>query len=214
MFKWFANHRPYKSGMSSLSKHYWASALCARLCFRGLRTPCLSKSWPCLQEACHPTEETDMSQTLSFSWDWEAQNFPSPGTWVTNPSQAKVTMNSDKWVSEWELYTFPHSSYWCKKKHDYLTKPASICMGVEDHIQKSLPFKLVTWGLFQHLTYQRRGSEITIRVPIALLLSRGFKGCFLSFVVTVDGFLCVQLIWWPLWEPENKCLHVLYLSRK
>lgn len=42
-----------------------------------------------------------MSQTLSFSWDWEAQNFPSPGTWVTNPSQAKVTMNSDKWVSEW-----------------------------------------------------------------------------------------------------------------
>ena len=132
------------------------------------------------------------------------------GMWLEIVTAASV----DKWVSEWELYTFPHSSYWCKKKHDYLTKPASICMGVEDHIQKSLPFKLVTWGLFQHLTYQRRGSEITIRVPIALLLSRGFKGCFLSFVVTVDGFLCVQLIWWPLWEPENKCLHVLYLSRK
>ena len=132
------------------------------------------------------------------------------GMWLEIVTAAAV----DKWVSEGELYTFPHSSCWCKKKHDYLTKPASICMGVEDHIQKSLPFKLVTWGLFQHLTYQSHGSEITIRVPIALLLSRGFKGCFLSFVVTVDGFLCVQLIWWPLWESENKCLHVLYLSRK
>lgn len=42
-----------------------------------------------------------MSQTLSFSWDWGAQNFPSAGTWVTNPSQAMVTKNSDKWVNEW-----------------------------------------------------------------------------------------------------------------
>ena len=42
-----------------------------------------------------------MSQTLSFSWDWGAQDFPSPGTWVTNLSQAKPTKNSDKWVSEW-----------------------------------------------------------------------------------------------------------------
>ena len=95
------------------------------------------------------------------------------------------------WVNGSYIRFHAVSSYWCKKKHDYLAKSASILMRVKAH-EESLSFELVTRGLSRHLTRHSHGSETTTRAPLVLLPSRGFKGCFLRFVVTSDGF-CVRL---------------------